>query len=143
MKPGEVFSRGKVAGGLESLWKLYKNDGYVDVAVIPDTRPGSNAIMDLVLTMEEGPQYRVEKVEFLGKQEVTGRLQVEWKMAPGSVYDASYVDKFIDENRALLPDGFAPKDVQVVRNCPKALVSVRVVVDRDGTPVPSDRECEK
>lgn len=56
LKSGAVFERGKVAAGLESLRKLYGTNGYLDEMAIPETEPGSNAMMNLKLTLEEGPQ---------------------------------------------------------------------------------------
>ena len=129
LKTGAVFERRKVAAGLESLRKLYGAAGYLDFTAIPETQPSSNGLVSLDLTFEEGPQYRLDKVEFAGKKEMTSRLQVEWKLTPGSVYDASYIDKYISTNRDFLPEGFGRKDVQIATDCPKALVSVRLVVD--------------
>ena len=129
LKTGAAFERSKVASGLDSLRKLYGTDGYLDFVCVPETTPGSNATMDLNLTIEEGPQYRLETVEFVGKKEMTSRLQVQWKLAPGSVYDASYLDKYIATNRDFLPQGFGRTDVQIATDCPKALVQVRLVVD--------------
>jgi hypothetical protein len=45
------------------------------------------------------------------------------------VYDASYVDRYIETNRDFLPEGFGRNDVQITTDCPKALVAVRLVVD--------------
>jgi outer membrane protein assembly factor BamA len=129
LKVGAVFERGKVAGGLESLRKLYGTTGYLDMTAIPATQPGANAIMNLSLTFQEGPQYRLDTVEFVGKKEMISRLQVQWKLAEGSMYDASYLDQYIEANREFLPAGFGRKDVQIAKDCPKALVEVRLVVD--------------
>jgi Surface antigen variable number repeat len=130
MKTGAVFEREKVAAGLESLHKFYGKHGYLDMAAIPETQPSSNAMMHLSLTFQEGPQYRLDKVEFVGKKEMISRLQVQWKLAAGSVYDATYVDQYIEANRDFLPEGFGRNDVQVATDCPKALVEVRLVVDQ-------------
>ena len=129
LKIGAVFERSKVASGLESLRKLYGTNGYLDMMSVPDTRPGSNGIMHLSLTFQEGPQYRLDKVEFVGKKEMISRLQVQWKLAEGSVYDATYLDQYLETNRELLPGGFGWKDVQIAKDCPKALVEVQLVVD--------------
>jgi outer membrane protein assembly factor BamA len=99
------------------------------MAAIPETQPSSNAMMRLSLTFQEGPQYRLDKVEFVGKKEMISRLQVQWKLAAGSVYDATYVDHYIEANRDFLPEGFGRNDVQIATDCPKALVEVRLVVD--------------
>ena len=87
MKTGAVFEREKVAAGLESLRKFYGTHGYLDMAAIPETEPSSNAMMHLSLTFQEGPQYRLDKVEFVGKKEMISRLQVQWKLAAGTVYE--------------------------------------------------------
>ena len=129
LKAGALFERSKVASGLESLRKLYAQNGYLDWVCIPDTVAGSNAIMNLTITVEEGPQYRLDKVEFVGKKGMISRLQVEWKLEAGAVYDASYLDQYLEANRELLPEGFGRKDVQIAADCPKALVKVRFVVD--------------
>ena len=129
LKIGAVFERNKVAAGLESLRKLYGTHGYLDMTAIPETQPGSNALMHLSITFQEGPQYRLDKVEFVGKKEMISRLQVQWKLAAGSVYDAAYVDHYIETNRDFLPEGFGRNDVQIATDCPKALVEVRLVVD--------------
>jgi len=129
LKAGAVFERGKVAAGLDSLRKLYGTNGYLDEVAIPETQPGSNAIMNLNLTFEEGPQYRLDKVEFVGKKEMVSRLQVQWRLAEGSVYDNTYLDQYLKVNREFLPEGFGRKDVQIATDCPKALVHLRLIVD--------------
>jgi outer membrane protein assembly factor BamA len=129
LKVGAVFERGKVASGLESLRKLYGTNGYLDMTAIPDTQPGSNGTMHLSLTLEEGPQYRLDKVEIAAEKELTARLHAEWKLEEGSVYDSSYLGQYISANRDLLPAGFTRKDVQIAKDCPKGLVQIRLLVD--------------
>lgn len=129
IKRGDVVERDKVAMGLDSLRKVYGKSGYLDMTAIPETTLGSNATMSLSLMIDEGPQYRLDKVEFVGKKEMIARLQVQWKLESGSVYDMSYLDEYIAENREFLPEGFTRKDVQIATDCPKALVSVRLLVD--------------
>ncbi len=129
LKTGAVFERGRVASGIEGLRKVYGKSGYLDYFAVPETTPGANATMNLNLTIEEGPQYRLDKVDFVGKKEMISRLQVQRKLAAGSVYDATYVDQFIEANREFLPAGFGRNDVQIATDCPKALVEVRFIVE--------------
>ncbi len=141
-----MFERDGVASGLDGLRKLYGTHGYLDWVAIPETTAGSNAIMNLSVTIEEGPQYRLDKVEFVGKKETISRLQVQWKLAAGEVYDATYVDHYIEANRDFLPEGFGRNDVQITTDCPKALVAVRLVVDQtaDASRSPAkDVPCEE
>jgi len=146
LKTGAGFERDRVASGIEGLRKVYARSGYLDYVAIPETTPGSNATMDLSLTIEEGPQYRLDRVEFVGKKEMISRLQVQWKLAAGAVYDATYVDHYIETNREFLPEGFGRNDVQIATDCPKALVAVRLVVDpaeAASRSQPQDVPCEQ
>ena len=146
LKAGDWFERDKVARGLEGLRKLYCTDGFLDYTAIPETLRGSNATMNLQLNFEEGAQYHLGKLEIIADKELGNRLQVEWKLAEGAVYDNTYIDQFVETNRDLLPSEFGQKDVQVVRNCPKALVDVRLVVDaskESGSEKPKNIPCEE
>ncbi len=136
LKRGNTFERGRVATGLESLRKIYEKNGYLDFMCIPDTTPSSNGTVDLKITIQEGPQYRLEKVEFIGKKETVARPQVQWKLAEGSVYDQTYLDRYIETNREFLPEGFNRNDVQIATDCPRALVDIRLVLDDSERAVP-------
>ena len=145
MKAGEWFARGKVATGLEALRKLYGADGFLDDVAIPETEFGSNATANLRLSFDEGPQYHLQNVEILAKKDLAAKLRVQWKLEAGAVYDHGYIDRYIEENRDLLPTGFRREQVQVVRDCPQALVDVRFVVDAGedaSKSAPKDVPCE-
>jgi len=129
LKKGDLFERAKVASGLESLRKLYSSNGFLDFACIPDTRDLSNATMSLIITVLEGPQYHMGKLEILAKNELAARLQAEWKLAEGAIYDSTYINRYVEENHGLLPEGFTAGDVLKGYDCPEALVNIRLVVD--------------
>jgi len=133
LKPGDVFERGKVATGLESLRKLYVSKGFLDFTCIPDTEPSSNGTIALKLTVDEGTQYHMGKLEILAGNETVARLRAEWKMAEGTAYDPTYIKKFIEANAGLLPDGFSVRDTRQVMNCPEGVVALSLMVDpREG-----------
>jgi outer membrane protein assembly factor BamA len=144
LKKGDVFSRRKVAAGLESLRNLYVKHGYVDMYCIPATAFDVGA--DLKITMSEGTQYHMGKLEILAEKALADRLQLAWKLNAGAVYDATYVDKYIEENHDLLPSGFSRQQVKVAKNCPDAVVDMRMSVeDKDEasrTPL-KEIPCEK
>lgn len=134
LKKGDVFERDKIASGLESLRKLYGSSGFVDFFCIPETQPLSDGTMTLKVTVSEGPQYHMGKLEILAGKEIAARLRAEWKMAEGSTYDSTYISKFVGKNHSLLPDGFTAADVRQLFNCPEALVEVSFIIDpREGT----------
>lgn len=128
-KMGDIFERAKVATGLERLREIYGKHGYLDSYSIPETRPASNGTMALSITVNEGPQYHMGKLEIVGEREIAARLREAWKLPEGAVYDQSYIDSFIEANGSLLPNGFKRDDVATAVNCPEEVVNVRMVVD--------------
>jgi len=144
LRKGDPFERNKIASGLDGLRNLYGADGFLDSVFIPDTQSLSDATVFLTLTVEEGPQYRMGKLEILGDKEISEKLEAEWQLSEGAVYDATYLEKYLDTNRSLLPRGFTRQNVQVVRNCPEALVRVRLPLEATGSlSRPENVECEK
>jgi hypothetical protein len=153
LKKGELFERGKIGGGLEALRSLYGANGYIDFTAIPDTEFSADQTINLTITTDEGPQYRMGKLDILAKKDIADRLQAEWKLAEGTIFDFTYIDKFISDNSSLLPPGFnntsllppgfTPQVVQLVRNCPKASVGVVLILDATLAmrPQPKSVEC--
>jgi outer membrane protein assembly factor BamA len=129
LKKGALVERDKIASGLQSLSKLYAASGYLDCVAIPETESASNATLNLHLTIEEGPQYHMGKLDIVAEKEPAARLRTEWKLTEGDVYDNTYIDKYLATNSALLPGGFSRADIQTIRNCPDALIHVRLIVD--------------
>jgi outer membrane protein assembly factor BamA len=129
LKRGDVFSRGKIAGGLMSLRKLYTTKGFLDWTAIPDTRVASNGTASLNISIQEGPQYHMGKLEIVADEEVAARLRAEWKLAEGAVYDQTYIFRYLDANRDLLPAGFSRANVHITQNCPDAVVEVRFIIN--------------
>ena len=80
LKSGDLFERGKVASGLDSLRKLYGTQGFLDFTAIPDTKFASNATVNLNISIQEGPQYHMGKLDIVADKEVAVRLGAEWKL---------------------------------------------------------------
>jgi outer membrane protein assembly factor BamA len=129
LKMGDLFERDKVASGLVSLRKLYGTQGFLDFTAIPDTKFASNATASLNISIVEGPQYHMGKLDIVADKEVAGRLRPEWKLTEGDVYDRTYIDEYLQTNRDLLPLGFSRANVHTIHNCPDAVVEVRLIVD--------------
>jgi outer membrane protein assembly factor BamA len=85
LKKDDVFSRRKVAGGLEGVRNLYLKHGYVDMYCIPATAFDTGA--DLKITVSEGAQYHMGKLEILAEKPLADRLQLAWTLNAGAVYD--------------------------------------------------------
>jgi outer membrane protein assembly factor BamA len=127
MKMGDGFRRSKVAAGLIAMQKLYSSLGFLDCTFIPDTKSDSSSTMKLNIAVEEGPQYRMDKLEVSGSQEVAGKLQVGWNLEPGAIFNSSYLKTFLEENHSLFPADFNQSNgVELIKDCPDATVSVRL-----------------
>ena len=131
LQKGDLFERSKVASGLDSLRKLYGTTGFLEWMAVPETKLASDGTANLNISIQEGPQYHMGKLDIVADKEVASRLRGEWKLAEGDVYDQTYIDQYLEANRSLLPVGFNRDNVQRSQNCPDAVVGVRVIIDPD------------
>ncbi len=146
LRKGDIFKRDKIAGSFEGVRKLYSRRGFGDLVFVPDTENLANSTVILTLTITEGPQYHMGKLKVFAKQDVAERLQSEWRLPEGAVFDFGYVGKYLDANRELLPSGFIPDDLRIVRNCPEASIEVRLILDQRAPTLqsqPTDVRCEE
>jgi hypothetical protein len=82
------------------------SSGFIELTFIPDTENLFNATVNLSVSVMEGRQYRMGRLEIFAKKEVADKLRAEWQMPEGAVFDRTYLDKYIDSNRSLLPTEF-------------------------------------
>ena len=146
IREGALFKRSKVAGGLEALRDIFVGEGFLDFYIVPDTTALSDAKMMLNLTVHEGPQYRMRKLDIVAPKELTDKLTTHWEMSEGAVFDKTYIQKYVDANRSSLPNGFTNEDIHVVRDCPKQMVDVWFMVqavDPVSTRARQNVECEE
>ena len=143
MKKGDSFKRAKIVGGLQAMQKLYRSRGFLDSIFVPDTKLDSSSTVKLNIKVEEGPQYRMDKLEVTGPREVAQTLEVLWTLQPGAVFSHDYLETFLDDNHSLLPPDFAPSDgVQLIKDCPEATVSVHLHLTRDPQHEAQDRAAQ-
>jgi outer membrane translocation and assembly module TamA len=145
-KAGESFNSQKVRSGLQSLMHLYANQGYIDCTPIPVAAiPDSGGKVAVKISVSEGRQYRMGKLGIVGEPQTADLLKSRWSLAEGTVFDALYVDKFIEENKSLLPDDFhSYKSVLYTRDCKQQTMSLVLVLQaKPGfQPPPSKVYCE-
>jgi len=74
----------------------YHAKGYLDCSIVP--HPSFNEatrIVNYSLDITPGPQYRFASVKFDGAPDaMASKLKLAWKMAPGDVFDESYLSNF-------------------------------------------------
>jgi outer membrane protein assembly factor BamA len=129
LKEGDLFARDKIASGIGGVRHLYLSDGFVDWTASSDAQKLSDGTVVLALSITEGRQYRMGKLEIFAKKELAEKLRAEWELPEGAVFDFEYPGKYVDSNRALLPPEFLRKDVQLVRDCRDSSVEVRLPLD--------------
>jgi outer membrane protein assembly factor BamA len=129
VKKGSVFDRDKIAHGLESVMKLYQANGYVEATMVPNTRfTGETAGFDI--DVDEGPQFHMGKLQIFAKEKQADKLRAAWEISEGAVFDESYLEKYLENNQALLPPSFTRDFVQVIRDCRDSTVEVRLPIDQ-------------
>jgi len=142
---GDVFDTENVRLGIESLAKKYWTTGYLETSLVPDTQKASSGQVTVTFAIEEGIQYRMGELKIEGKDELAQKLERNWDLKPGEPYDLAYLEKFLTQNRELLPDGFDDdRDVLWLRDCADNTVNVTIALDpkRPWKPKPQDKPCE-
>src|SRR6266853_2027511 len=89
---------------LQKVREFYQNHGYIDVAVRDVTKQRtSSGALQIVIAIDEGPQYHVGKLNLVGYKATTEqKLRAVVKMKEGSVYSA----KAIKDDAKALADAY-------------------------------------
>jgi outer membrane protein assembly factor BamA len=101
IKKGEVFSREKIAIGLESLRKAYGELGYVNFTSIPDTELDDvNRLASLDIDFDEGKQFHFTSINVLGLDEPSGQELLK-DLPVGQVYDYRVLEEFLQKHPSI------------------------------------------
>jgi outer membrane protein assembly factor BamA len=140
LKTGDLFTKSKIAAGLEGMRRLVSSRGFLDFVSIPDTILDSASTVRLNIEVREGPQYRMDKLEITGPPEVAEKLQARWELEPGAVFDAGYIRTFLEKNSSLLPADFVEQTgVKLLEDCNSSTVSVHLHLTQDPQHAALDR----
>jgi beta-lactamase regulating signal transducer with metallopeptidase domain len=108
IQDGDLFSRVKIAHGLENLRNAYGEIGYINFTAVPETRfDDAKALASLAIHIDEGKQFRVSGFTFLGGDENVLASLLPIKV--GDVYNRKLMAVFFKEHADLLPAGSAPE----------------------------------
>jgi outer membrane protein assembly factor BamA len=105
LQSGEIFSREKIAEGLEKLRRFYGSQGYVNFTAVPNTElDDDNAIVNLTINVDEGKQFRLRNVKVLGLDpDAEARVLGEVEIKQGDVYDQHWLEQSIAKFKDLGP----------------------------------------
>ena len=92
MKDGDIFSREKIAKGLENLRKAYGEAGYINFTSVPDTKfDDDKKVVDLTIDVDEGKQFYVRRIEFQGNTTTRDKvIRREVALEEGQVYNSRF-----------------------------------------------------
>ncbi len=90
IKDGDIFSKDKIAKGLENLRKAYGELGYINFTSIPDTRfDDEKKQIFLEIDVDEGKQFYVRRIEFEGNTTTRDKvIRREIALEEGSIYNS-------------------------------------------------------
>jgi outer membrane protein assembly factor BamA len=99
VKIGEAANVPELEKDLQSVRQMYGTRGYMDPTIKADTqREDSQFTVTYVVSIAEGDVYKMGEVAFRGLDSPTRtRLENEWTLHSGDIYDASYVGRFIEQ----------------------------------------------
>jgi outer membrane protein insertion porin family len=87
LKPGDIFSRGKLRDSVKAIEELYSNIGRASAEINPRVEPQPDNRIDLSLEINEGPTVYVERINIAGNVRSQDKiLRREFQMAEGDIF---------------------------------------------------------
>lgn len=90
IKDGEVFSRSKIAKGLDNLRKAYGEYGFINYTPLPNTTfDEDKKLANVEIDIDEGKQFYVRRIEFVGNTTTRDKvIRRELALEEGGVYNS-------------------------------------------------------
>ena len=90
LKDGDVFSREKIAKGLENLRKAYGEFGYINYTGVPNTTfDEDKKLVNVEIDVDEGKAFSVRRIEFVGNTTTRDKvIRRELALEEGGVYNS-------------------------------------------------------
>jgi outer membrane translocation and assembly module TamA len=95
---GELFSRTKIAEGLNAVLKLYDSRGYINYICIPTPNTDDDAgTIAFEMDVDEGGQFRFGELDVQGMEEAHRKILLSaWEGLRGRPFNAEDGDKFFN-----------------------------------------------
>jgi outer membrane protein insertion porin family len=90
LKDGDIFSREKIAKGLDNLRKAYGEYGFINYTGLPNTTfDEDKKLVNVEIEVDEGKQFYVRRIEFTGNTTTRDKvIRRELALEEGSVYNS-------------------------------------------------------
>jgi len=134
IKDGDVFSREKIATGLENLRRAYGQLGYIDFTATPNTIVDNRKRFITVETdIDEGVQFYLTRVEVLGMDEAS-RQEILKDAPVGQIYNERLLNLFLKKHAPTFK--FSSTDpLQIARRVNEKTGTMEVSLDARPCPV--------
>jgi outer membrane protein assembly factor BamA len=136
IEDGDIFSRQKIADGLDNLRKAYGQLGYVDFVAVPDAKTNDvTRLIYLRIDLDEGKQFYVSSVNIVGVDESARQaLLKDFLLKSGNVFNSRFMDLFWKSHPSLLPDQTSPSSETNLR-LDERMATVAIALNLRGCPV--------
>jgi len=90
LKDGDIFSRAKIAKGMENLRNAYGQYGYINYTANPDTTfDEDKKLINVEFDIDEGKQFYVRRIEFVGNTTTRDKvIRRELALEEGGIYNS-------------------------------------------------------
>jgi outer membrane protein assembly factor BamA len=97
--PGDIANQKRLDAGVEAVKKAYGARGFIEAQVhLEQAFDESASLVSYHVSIDEGRQFRMGTLTFVGFPESAVReLLKEWKLKPGDLFDASYINEFLQK----------------------------------------------
>jgi outer membrane protein assembly factor BamA len=104
-KAGQIANTVQLQEDLQAVQQLYGSRGYILATVKVGAQFNDAAgTVNYHLGVDEGSLFHMGDLEFRGlDNNLTAKLRAAWKLRPGDVYDANYLQQYLPLARKLLP----------------------------------------
>jgi len=105
LEPGQTANTVRLADDLKSVQQLYGSRGFITASIKANAQFDDAAgTVAMILEVKEQSVFHMGELEFRGlDNSLTAKLRALWKIRPGEVYDATYLEEYLPEAHKLLP----------------------------------------
>jgi outer membrane protein insertion porin family len=135
MKPGDVFSLGKLRKAMENYTKLYGQFGYINFVAEPYPEPDNKRrLINLALDFEEDKQFFVHRIEFSGNTKTRDKvIRRELLVSEGEMFNSSWWDlSILRVNQLGFFDTVKKEDYEITQNAKDSTVDITLKVKEKG-----------
>jgi outer membrane protein insertion porin family len=99
VKPGELADGMRLASGWQQIELEYGHRGYLDAKITPVPKfDDASRTVRYDVNIVEGPQYRMGELVITGLSlDAERRLRNAWRLAPGQVFDKTFLDSTLSK----------------------------------------------